>query len=234
MARFPDHTAERDAGIATRFTGDVAHHQMRIELDQNGYRHLRFAQPNSSFYWFEVITWPSHLMVNGDMGTFVFHASSTDMLAFFRSTTGAINPDYWAQKLLAAPASTPGRRLGREFSLDALRHHLWSLGKDWRREAVLTSRERATFKAELAAFLDDLADDESAALEAADGYAWVSGVGDTFEFDWDDLYDSPFEHHTVHFLWTCHAIVHAITTYDTTKTKPKAQAARRAGFPIAG
>jgi len=94
--------------IAERFAKDVGEwvsedgtkniraHEMTVLRDDGLYRHLRFASPNCGFYWFDLITWPGSLTVNGDCGTYTF-SRVTDMFEFFRGHR--VNPQYWAEKV---------------------------------------------------------------------------------------------------------------------------------------
>ena len=57
---------------AEQFLKDVQRHAMN-ELHRDGvYRHLRFRQPENGNMWFELVTWPGHLTIAGDMGTWTF------------------------------------------------------------------------------------------------------------------------------------------------------------------
>ena len=51
-----------------RFAKDTATHAMTILRDDGLYRHLRFKRPNTSSYYFDIITWPGYLAITGDMG----------------------------------------------------------------------------------------------------------------------------------------------------------------------
>src|SRR5580692_6155935 len=94
--------------VAECFQRDTANHEMTVLHDDGLYRHLRFMQvitdeltgkqSRSSFYWFDLVTWPGNLVINGDMETFAF-ARSDDMFGFFRGDR--INPGYWAEKVRA-------------------------------------------------------------------------------------------------------------------------------------
>lgn len=93
--------------IAERFARETAKHRMTVLHDDGLYRHLRFTQMHlcndaewrttNGFYWFDLITWPGSLTINGDCGTYTF-SRITDMFGFFRSRYG-INPQYWAEKV---------------------------------------------------------------------------------------------------------------------------------------
>lgn len=92
--------AEREA--ADRFPRDTAKHEMTILHDDGLYRHLRFANPKYSAYWFDLITAPNSLIFRGDGESFVFTVFGTDdLFDLFRRTSyeGSINPGYWSEKL---------------------------------------------------------------------------------------------------------------------------------------
>lgn len=84
-----------EARAAERFARETANHQMTILHDDGLYRHIRFANPQSSFYWFDLVTWPGRLAFSGDGNGFVF-AREQDMFGFFRGPR--INPGYWEEK----------------------------------------------------------------------------------------------------------------------------------------
>jgi hypothetical protein len=108
-------TATRDliTECGEAFRRETAGHQMTVLHDEGLYRHLRFATPGSSLYWFDLVTWPGCLTVGGDIEAFAF-SRTDDMFAFFRAGTG-INPSYWAEKIRA------GGVPAREYSEDRFR-----------------------------------------------------------------------------------------------------------------
>ncbi len=73
-----------DRNIEAEFLKDVSAHVMRVIRDDGAHRHLRFAAPTSSIYWFDVITYPGELVITGDCGTYVFRRLP-DMFEFFRT-----------------------------------------------------------------------------------------------------------------------------------------------------
>ena len=105
-----------NTAIAERFTRETASHRMIVFHDDGLYRHIRFqhhvlcndaeVRLGYSSYWFDLITWPGALTINGDCGTYTF-ARDTDMFVFFRRHRTLrgdgfeINPQYWAEKLRA-------------------------------------------------------------------------------------------------------------------------------------
>jgi hypothetical protein len=119
------------SAIAERFQRDTAKHRMIVLHDDGPYRHVRFMEhrfcndaeyrPNSSFYWFDLITWPGCLTISGDCGTYTF-AREQDMFGFFRMHRDrtSINPSYWAEKVKAqdSQATVTG------YSEDLFREHV--------------------------------------------------------------------------------------------------------------
>lgn len=84
------------AQLLQTFNDDIAgQHEMTVLHEQGLHRHLRFRSPKSYQWAFDLITWPGHLSITGDIGTYVF-ARTVDMTTFFN---GYINTGYWAEKI---------------------------------------------------------------------------------------------------------------------------------------
>lgn len=219
-----------------RFTADTAEHQMTVALDQGLYRHLRFRKPDTSFYWFDIITWPGHLTLAGDMGTWTF-ARTEDMFEFFRDKRAepSINPGYWGEKLRSGNES--GNRTCEEYDGDRftqlVNEYVEQRTEDW----------PADVRAELDASVKDhvLTDDygntpphnETLAQEGAYGFHFSRDVEtkgsfgavriERYALDFQDaVCDWTLWAPSVHFLWCCWAIVHGITAYDAAKAAPAA------------
>lgn len=73
-------------------------HEMTVKHENGIYRHLRFVKPGTWMYGFDIVTWPGHLFVGGDIESFTF-ARVNDMIPFFAHAE--INPHYWSEKLVA-------------------------------------------------------------------------------------------------------------------------------------
>lgn len=86
--------------IKERFLKDVANHKMEILKDDGLYRHVRFKRPNTGVFHFDLITWPGHLAISGDMGDYTF-SRLVDMFNFFGTPNGelGINCGYWCEKI---------------------------------------------------------------------------------------------------------------------------------------
>lgn len=197
-------TTEPYADIAKRFARETANHRMRILHDDGLYRHVKFSPPDSSGYWYELITAPNSLTFRGDGESFVFHRL-TDMFEFFRGNpdrkTMRISPDYWAEKLTSNRDCV--KAYSREKFDQIVADHLkeaeetypgvtdaWTLatedGCDWDVEYEECAREA-------------LRDFEHDKFQFTDTWEW-----DLKDFDW-------------WYLWACFGIVEGIRQYDAAK-----------------
>jgi hypothetical protein len=179
---------------AERFGKDVAAHEMTAMHDDGLYRHLRFKAPATGFYWFDLITWPGNLVVNGDMGTFTF-SRVDDMFTFFRGDR--INPGYWAEKVRAGSGI-------KIYSEDLFKQLVAERIEDYAEEHPgLAGAVKTEILNSDEIYYEDGARSLLAAFEH-DGFTFA----DTWEWGLTDW--------SYHFLWCCHAIVWGISQYDGT------------------
>lgn len=214
--------------VARTFARDTKDHKMTVLQDQGVYRHIRYGVPGSSFYAFWITTFPGHLVVTGDMGTWAF-ARLTDMFEFFRSPDGRINTSYWRQKLEASkyvPTFIDERLVRSAIWGEALRacRRMTEAGFDREsRQAMLdefkhlrarcndemadASRHMATFEIEM-----------MGSVKATNGKAHQR-----FRHQIEGA-DLPTIHTYTHeYLWICHAIVWGIQQYDAAQAPAAAQ-----------
>ena len=193
------------------FDRNVLTHRMRIVRDDGLHRHIQFRRLGSGVYWFDIITWPGALCIDGDCGTFVFRRLD-DMFEFFRTDREhgkwRINPQYWAEKCTAADRSGI-QAYSREAFAEAVNRWVDDFlkdgdGEDWPPARAATLRE--AIKQEV------LTKDETEqdAHEAAAGFSF-----DGFTFS--DFWEVNCREYTHHFLWCCYAIQYGISLYDKAK-----------------
>lgn len=184
-----------------RFARDVAEHQLTVLHDDGLYRHVRLAKPKSSFYWFDLVTWPGVLAINGDMGGYVF-SRERDMVPFFRAksgwNSGTINPQYWAEKLTAhdgvkSYSDEKFRQIVVEEFVDAVKSGKApaGLGRAVRDELLDTY----------------LISDEDSAVRAVADFDYKG-------FRFSEAWEWSLREYTHQFLWCCHAIQWGIEQYD--------------------
>ncbi len=198
MAR--DETVKR---IGERFAKETAEHVMSVLHDDGLYRHLRFRAPESSFYWFDLVTWPGHLAVGGDVDWFVF-SRVEDMFTFFRRNGNdhGINPDYWSEKL------QDGRERAMQHSETVFKEAVMEELK--RRPVPNLTDEQREARREL---LERIADGDGQWAETA-----REMVADAEQAGlMSDAWELSFKDWDWSFLWCCHAIVSGIAQYDAAK-----------------
>lgn len=220
------------AYVYQQFTKDTAEHVMTVVREDGLYRHLRCRKPGTYCYGFDIITWPGHLAITGDMGGSVF-SRLDDMLRFFRTTDARhrdagellINPGYWAEKLVA----NDGNRL--EFQASLFRDYV----KERFDNYVADHADDEDVKPDWAPDLWAEIEDEVLFTEEGDG-ATAIAIQKMTDFAPDDarykafrFHDawessSSLQQHTFHFTWRLYAIAWAVRAYDalTVAAEPEA------------
>jgi hypothetical protein len=182
-----------------RFLNDVKNHEMQIISDDGVSRRIRFKEPGTSCYYFDLITWSGHLCVTGDCGTYVFNRIE-DMFEFFRSER--INPGYWEEKCISID-----RHGGTEkFSPEKFERHV--LHTFWSDTSEMPRPERRELWAEIKEEVLPYAHDgQERALDAAMGFKHE-------DFTFTDFWDHEFNELSFRFIWNLYAIIYGISQYD--------------------
>lgn len=197
------------------FDADVANHKMEILKDDGLYRHIKFMDSECDLMWFEIVTWPGSLTINGDMGTYIF-SRADDMFSFFGED--GINPTYWAEKVQAKDDEI------EEFSPEVVADVITRQFESWE-ENIHQNNDVEYPDAEANALLKAIQDhfvtddemqinyqpgDRDLAREHLESF-WFESRSDTYEFS--DVWELDLTDFTVKFLWNCHAITWAIGQY---------------------
>lgn len=214
------------------FFRDAAQHTMTVLRDDGVHRHIRFRQPDGSAYWFDLITWPGSLCIDGDMGTHVFRRLD-DMFEFFRTdrdwmrdgATLAINPSYWGEKLQAT--SNFGKF--KEFSEERFRERVKDRFDNWceseaPEDGVAEPDEIAEFTALKNALWEEIEDEvlcnaSDGEIRAIDGA--LAFDSEHADFNFEDAWEWGCKEYTFHFIWCCYAIAWGVKTYDEAKAATK-------------
>lgn len=187
--------------IKEQFLKDTATHALKTLRCNDTHRHLQFRNPNSFTYWFDLVTWPGVLVIDGDCGTFVFRRL-TDMFEFFREPKMEINPHYWAEKLQSI------RREGvKEFSPAKFREVI----KEYFESHFYRDNDNP-LKAETWAVIEmnvlsAIEDGEHAARQAVEDF-------DHKGFRFTDFWECSTSEYTHQFIWCLYAIVWGINKFD--------------------
>jgi hypothetical protein len=209
---------DRAAAMAERFKRETANHVMEIKHDDGLYRHLRFMQPDSSLYWFELVTWPGKLAITGDLDGYMF-SRTEDMFDFFRQSSwkGGINPTYWEEKVVAGSDGlmTYDEDLLKQQVADDLKdaeEHYPGVTEAW--------SEKVT-----GFFAEYFTSTEHDARNALNDFEYLP-EGETGEpFRFQDTWEWQLKDYDWSFLWACHAIVWGISQYDERAAAPKTPSA---------
>jgi len=185
------------------FEEAVKDHSMVIELDSGVHRSLYFSNNGGSVYHFRINTWPGHLCISGDMGTYVF-SRLEDMFEFFRGDK--VNLSYWSEKIQSESRFGSGVM---EFSQEKLVEQV----REW--VADTSSDVRDEVEESLIPYITDVG--EGAALNEIYNFSGTANFSDFFT----DLSPWCYRNYTVHFEWCCEAIVWAIKKYDEESVNDK-------------
>lgn len=189
-------------------------HQMTVLRDEGLYRHVRFQEPGTSIWHFDLVTWPGHLVITGDLQDFHF-ARISDMFEFFRGPVGHINPGYWAEKL-RGPVSTKSFSADR-FKRLVFEHFRYRCEHSEAPNAPLWRAIREDVLADVEIFDDGEAHRRLQEFRyyAEPAAAWRRHRAD---FEFTDSWEWDLREYDFHFLVSLHAIVWGINQYDRAQT----------------
>ena len=197
--------AMNEQKIEANFPKDVAAHTMTVLLDQGLYRHLRFANGDSSTMAFDLLTYPGGLMIRGDMGCFVFERNgSIDMFGFFRDDGGGrrCNEEYWETKVKAQSIWGDGIR---RYDEDEARADI---------EVDLSNIDGLSQEG-YECIMEHLGSAFESEEELRNAMVSWDATGDyTEEFQFDTDAGRELRYYTTNYLWCIHAIVWGIEQYD--------------------
>lgn len=205
----------RDAALkeaAARFARDTAQHQMTVLHDDGLYRHLRCGRPDKRGYWFTLVTWPQKLVVNGDVGTYVF-SRQEDMFELIRGTShSGPNFGYWHEKLVASgdDAVAYSQQLFEVLVADYFEEV--EAEKRWPGVVAAWTERVEGFLAEY-----DTSNEDEARRALRDFTYQPESAADGKPFQFYDVWDWDLRDYDWKFLWSCHAILWGVQRYDAVK-----------------
>jgi hypothetical protein len=190
-----------------RFLNDVKDHSMEIIRDDGVRRHIKFSRNGSSYYWFDLITWPGRLCIDGDCGTYVFSRVS-DMFDFFRPEEGKkglfIKPSYWGEKLRSIGTNAGYEEFSEELFRDAIKSKF---------DAHVNNKDLSDGVAD--GIWIEIEDEVLSELENGPEHAFQAA----YDFNCVDFKDEfpSCKDYTFHYIWCLYAIVWGIKKYDEAK-----------------
>ena len=187
-----------------QFLNDVKNHELTIHQNNGVYRHLAFRNPNDCDKYFNITTFPNHLVITGDMGALVF-SRLHDMFNFFRSDDLRINPGYWAEKIQSA--SYQGKiESYSEFDTDEVKRFAQEYLDDFLEQNMLSELDKEELLEEF----------DSEILHSEDEYEIVEAIRnfDCHGFDFEEFWEGYYRKYRYHYIWLCYAIVWGIKKFD--------------------
>lgn len=220
-------TEEEEKKIEKQFLRDIQDHVMTVIRDEDVNRHIRFKRPDSGTYYFDLITWSGHLIITGDCGTWVFRRVE-DMFEFFcmderdfnyKQDRLSINPDYWAEKLLAVDNNGRRRDSGpMQFSEDKFEKTIERYVENYFEDDHELSDHMKTIKEELWEEVKNSCScpesEEDAFRMASDfHFPYLNDDGEKKVFIFGDFWEENLREWTYHYIWCLYAIVWGIKQY---------------------
>lgn len=206
-----------------RLLNDVKNHSMEILRDDgDAARHISFTNNGSSIYRFDLITWPGHLCIAGDCGTYVF-SRIRDMFEFFRMDDNDfnkrpdrrlnINPGYWGEKLQSI-----GTNAGyKEFDGDAFRDRVTYMFNTFWEDTENEEAKAECWEAIQDEVLSQVDNGEHFSYSAAHDFFYKTPDGIS-DFYFQDFFDGGgTECYSFQYIWCLYAIVYGISEYDKHK-----------------
>ena len=192
-----------------RFLDDVKSHNCTVLRDDGINRHLQLRKKGKIFDEFDLITWPWHLCISGDCGTYVF-CHNYDMFDFFGpwsiSKKHPINTKYWSEKLLAQDKDA-----GVEmFSQKKFNEAVWQDFIEFAKNGEHTPEQIREIRREIQTDIIDL-DNEHQSCERVYNYS-------KYGFQFDDFFDHDLTEYTFGFLWCLFGVTWGIRQYENLTT----------------
>jgi len=204
--------------MLARFQRDVRLHEMTVLRDDGLYRHLRLGRPQSSVYYFGIVTWPGFLTIYGDMGNLTF-SRVPDMFRFFRGYTPEgelyINPGYWSEKVEGIDGSA--YRECYEWDSEKFESAVNERQACWLEEQGYSEEELADPESEAAERVAEQQEAVEALLECSHNEFEAREALGRFDGDsgiLQDFWEVDCTSYKHGYLWLCYAIQWAIMKYD--------------------
>lgn len=196
----------RERVLRRQFEKATEGNVLTIVRDDDLYRHIRVAKPDSYMYGFDIVTWPGYLAICGDIGDYMF-ARIDDMFDFFRKQNDErIDFRYWAEKLQG-----PGNDMGRRFTPEQMR----SAVEQWLKRTAedLTGSEALALREAL----EEQVFDREMAMDSETFAHYYLREFEHNGITITDAFELDLREYDPQFVSCCFAIVMGIRLYDEAK-----------------
>lgn len=180
----------------------TSNHEMRVLHDDGEYRHLRFQEPGTSLWHWDLITWPGSLAIRGDIGQGFIFTRTENMLQFFDHGQGAgwINAGYWAEKLEHGCSSV------KKYSPEKLHEHAVDTIAEW----DMHDDDRTDALAVFEAWWDERTDEHDQ-RECVRDFTFIDS--DDVKHEFHDTWEWTSTDYDYHFILALHAILWGAKKY---------------------
>lgn len=195
-----------------KFLNDVKNNELTIRQNNGVYRHLEFKKPDNSNPYFNITTFPNHLVItayiNGLSYALVL-SKRYDMFDYFRDYFRDGNlkvfPELWSEKIKSTSNEAKIASCS-EFNIDKVK----KLAKDDLREYL---KNQKVSKADRDALNEKF---ESEILNAEDEYEIVAAIRNFYfnDFEFVDFWGRGYRKYRYEYIWLCYAIVWGIKKFD--------------------
>lgn len=201
-----------------QFPEDILSHEMTIAHDDVPYRHIHFKRPKSGIFGTNIMTWPGHLAISGDMGHYIF-TCEFDMFDFFDMSTfdGRPRLGYWAEKVRAVDRFSSIKEVSSETFTHELQRWAHSYCRDlsWKETKDFLDELRELVSNECSSFVHEPEDIWHIHFDDAEIHGVLAAIHQQFDSTVGGFID-PTDY-TYRYVWCCLAIVEIINRYDKLK-----------------
>jgi hypothetical protein len=184
------------------FIADVENFKLKVLLDSGVNRHLRFSNGSDSANSFQITTWPDHLCISGDRGTYVFTRTS-DMFNFFHWGMEKIDFRYVSEKCVSSDKIDGISKYDPNCFKEYINEYIEDNEDDLSEECL------SLMKSQL---LDVDFDFEYQVREAAESFYYFNKVG-IKKYLFRDFWEVNLKSYSYNYIWCIYAIVYGIKTY---------------------
>ena len=195
-----------------QFLNHVKNHELTIHQNNGVYRHLTSKNPDGGGPYFDIATFPNHLVITARIDGFSYAlvlSKRYDMFDYFRDYFRDGNlkifPELWSEKIKST--SNEARIAScSEFDIDKVKE----LAKDYLRKYL---KNQKISKEDRYALNEKF---ESEILDAEDEYEIVEAIRHFYfnDFEFADFWGGYYRKYRYEYIWLCYAIVWGIKKFD--------------------
>ena len=195
-----------------QFLDDVKHHEITIHQNNGVYRHLEFKKTNNSNPYFNISTFPDHLVITARIDGLSYAlvlSKRYDMFDYFRDYLGdndlKIYPKLWSEMIRSTSYKGIIESYS-EFDLDKIKRCAQEYLDDFISGNKLSAEDVAALRWEF----------ESNVLNAEYEHEIIDSITNFgfCGFNFDEFWEGNYRKYRRNYIWLCYAIVWGIKKFD--------------------